>query len=100
MNPPFRNDYLNVAIEQLIAKQIKSYIVLPIWPSALWYQSVMQASSVVIIVPDGYKFFSSPDYMTTRSTKNWKIMIVYFAFNHQKKKSYSYNSKKRLLTRL
>ena len=34
LNPPFRNDYLELAIEEIINKKIKSYVILPIWPSS------------------------------------------------------------------
>ena len=66
LNPPFRGDYLQISILQIINKKIDCYIILPKWPSAMWYILVLQYADVIIEIPNGTELFKSPEYMTTR----------------------------------
>ena len=80
LNPPFRGDYLMLSIKQIIEKKIQSIVVLPKWPSAVWYTMVRQHASIIVELQDGYKYFTPPDYMTIRQTKTWSVILVYFSF--------------------
>ena len=92
LNPPFRGDYLELSISHIVMKRINTYIILPVWPSAPWYSKVMAYASRIIELPQGYKYFSSPSYMTTRATKNWRLIFVYFSFSRYiSKKYYSFD---------
>ena len=93
LNPPFRGDYLELSIRQIINKKINTYVVLPKWPSAIWYTMVRQYAAVIIELPEGYKYFKPPSYMTIRATKTWSIILVYFKFPRPKyQKSYRLNT--------
>ena len=93
LNPPYRGDYLMVAIDHFITKQLYGYILLPKWPLAPWYTLVITHASIIIEFVDGYKYFKSPDYMTNRLTKHWDIILVYFGIKSCSvvKKYYIYN---------
>ena len=88
LNPPFRGDYLNLSIRQIIQKQINTYVVLPIWVSAPWYGLVKQYATYIVEIPEGSKYFTSPSYMTNRLTKKWNIMLVFFYFKIKMKPKY------------
>ena len=83
LNPPFRNDYLALSIQQIINKKIDTYILLPRWTSASWYSQVLQHAALIIEFPDGETFFESPSYMTLRLTKKWRLLFVSFVFTSQ-----------------
>ena len=92
LNPPFRGDYLSLAIQHIIMKEINTYIILPLWPSAPWYLQVIQQASYIIELPDCQSYFYPPPYMTLRTTKNWRLLFVLFLFPRRKtKKCYRYN---------
>ena len=80
LNPPFRGDYLQLSVEQIIKCKINTYIILPLWPNSVWYNMVMDYASVIIILNDGNNYFESPSYMTARNSKTWRLMFVYFDF--------------------
>ena len=90
LNPPFRNDYIAVAVDNIISKRINAYIILPIWPNALWYNKVLDNISTMIILQDGNRYFSSPAYMTARLSKKWNVMFLVFDFGETKKSYRTY----------
>ena len=92
LNPPFRGDYLTVAINHIISKQLHVYILLPKWSLAGWYNQVLTYADIIIEIPNGYQYFKSPDYMTTRLAKKWDILFVVFGLFMQNKSYYKYNN--------
>ena len=60
LNPPFRGDYLALSIEQIIMKQINTYVILPLWVSASWYNRAVQHAQCIVIIPNGSSYFQSP----------------------------------------
>ena len=98
LNPPFRGDYLYLSIQQIINKEITSYVILPVWPSARWYNKVMQYSNVIIFIKNGSDLFQSPQYMTLRDSKKWKILIVFFKFPVERDKPLVYTFNPELMT--
>ena len=92
LNPPFRGDYLNLSVNHIIMKQIDTYMILPVWPSAIWYSKVLQYARIIIELPEGPRYFQSPPYMTTRATKKWRLIFVFFCFSRNiHKKRYFYD---------
>ena len=93
INPPYRGDYLMVAVDHFISKKLQGYMLLPKWPLAPWYNLVITHASLIVEFVDGYKYFTSPDYMTNRLTKHWDILLVYFIGRtlYMKKKYYLYH---------
>ena len=91
LNPPFRGDYLSIAINHIISKQLTVYVLLPKWSLAAWYNQVLTYADIIIEIPEGYQYFTSPDYMTTRLTKKWDILFVVFGLSFQNKAYYKYN---------
>ena len=80
LNPPFRGDYLEVAVDHILTKEINCYVILPVWTAAAWFRRVMMHYSILIEIPDGTNYFKSPGYMTLRATKKWDVILVYFDF--------------------
>ena len=91
LNPPFRGDYLTVTVDHIINKRLIVYVLLPVWPAAPWYFKVLSSASSIILIPEGSKYFKSPDYYTTRLSKKWDVYLIYFSWKAVKKKYYKYN---------
>ena len=91
LNPPFRGDYLEVAIQYIIDRQILTYVLLPFWPTAPWYNKLISEAQIIVYIPDGTKYFQSPSYYTTRISKKWDVLLVLFNYKKQTRKYYRYN---------
>ena len=88
LNPPYRGDYIQLAVTQIIQKEINCYVLLPVWVSAGWYNLVLQYAKRIVEIPDGSKYFESPSYMTLRATKKWNIILVLFIWSDKMKCKY------------
>ena len=93
LNPPFRTDYLEVCVKHILYKHIITYILVPVWPAASWYQQLIRHAKIIVTIPNGTDYFSSPSYYTARIKKQWDVILVYVDHSQPiKTLLYKYNS--------